>query len=243
MERAGVTRSVVCSGKWSLLLGDLGTSEHPSCIVAMVCLSWCLSPADDAGKRLIMGPGKCVAMPPQNILSLDISCSSKIFSCGWVPLQHHSPKIFSWGPTSLQHFPPKIFSWRTTSLQHHPPGVFSQPPRFGGGFGSGERCRRAGCLLGSVARRVPAARGNVLFSLGGRTVCPGCFPAILHGADAGQAVLGAEELLHPVSDAGHEAFNSQELLAARPAPGHKHGSCRKTGCFQENKLKNPQNSR
>lgn len=64
MERAGVARSVVCLGKRSLLLGDLGSLENQSHVTVMVCLPWCPSPADDAGKGLIMGSSVPAASSP-----------------------------------------------------------------------------------------------------------------------------------------------------------------------------------
>lgn len=70
--------------------------------------------------------------------------------------------------------------------------------------------------LAEVHLAHPAQRGNVLFSLGGSTVCPGCFPAIPHGAGAIQFFLGAEELLHPVPDDGTRLLIRQGSLAAHP---------------------------
>lgn len=138
-ERAGVARSVVCLGKWSLLLEDLGMIEHLSRIIMTVHPSWCPSPADGAGKELIMRSGKCVTMLLQNVLSQDVSCSLEMLSwgrvsCSIIP-QRCSPE--DQYPCSI--FPPGILSWRPASHPASSPQIFSKTSWFGGsGFGGGE---------------------------------------------------------------------------------------------------------
>lgn len=103
------------------------------------------------------------------------------------------------------------------------PPQYPPAPQFGDGIGGGEHCN-ANSLLGPATLRVPSGRGNVLFSFSSRTVCPGCFPEILHGAGAGQAVLGAEKVLHPVSDTRHEAFNSLGAVSSTSCSMHSAGA-------------------
>jgi len=194
-------------------------------------------PAASFPQDILLGCSIPAASFPQNILGCSIPAPSfpqNILMGISIPAASFHQDILGCTIPAAS-FPQNILLGCSIPAASFPQDIFPAPMVWGC-FGRGER-GWARCLLGSAARRVPAGRGNVLFSLGGRTVCPGRFPVILRGAGAGQAVLGAEGSFTLCLTLGTRRLIPQEPLAARPAPAHGTGAAGRKDAFQKARKK------
>lgn len=158
---------------------------------------------------------------------------------GWEHPSHVMVVMVRWCPSPAECTGKGLIMGSGTSGVRLPSNVLSQnllPSRYSLGVehpcsiipsGYFPSCHGLVVALAEVHPAHPALRRNVLYSLGGSTLCPGYFPAILHGAGAILFILVAEELLHPVPHDGHQAFHpsgivgSTSQIPADPVGGKK----------------------